>query len=196
MRYYPYANGRKKSDKSAPGYGRWWIRSLSRCSADGKVAPHVQTKTVPAGFFLTYRDEPLLTLHAASSRVTASTRGGARWLDMADRRHTDARTTRHKLLPRADLTGHSPRACELRMFAAKNSRRRRPRRAPGECVRCQSGQAMRVVEAVFAGIKGALKDGDEVRIGGFGIFRCTQRKGGIRRNRAPVRKSTSAPSAW
>ena len=51
--------------------------------------------------FLTYRDEPLLTLHAASSRVTASTRGGARWLDMADRRHTDARTTRHKLLPRA-----------------------------------------------------------------------------------------------
>jgi hypothetical protein len=29
-------------------------------------------------------------------------------LDIADRRHTDARTTRQKLLPRADIARHNP----------------------------------------------------------------------------------------
>jgi DNA-binding protein HU-beta len=39
-------------------------------------------------------------------------------------------------------------------------------------------EAMRLVELVFGGIRGALVRGDEVSITGFGIFRCTQRPAG------------------
>jgi DNA-binding protein HU-beta len=39
-------------------------------------------------------------------------------------------------------------------------------------------EAMRLIDLVFGGIRGALVRGDEVSITGFGIFRCTQRPAG------------------
>ena len=44
------------------------------------------------------------------------------------------------------------------------------------------GDATAAVEAVFDVITGALKDGDEVRVVGFGTFVVTQRKAGKGRN--------------
>src|SRR4051812_22942947 len=45
-------------------------------------------------------------------------------LDVADRRHTDARTTRQNLVPARTLPSIAPRVCGLWMFAAKDSRKR------------------------------------------------------------------------
>ena len=44
------------------------------------------------------------------------------------------------------------------------------------------GDATAAVEAVFDVITGALKEGDEVRVVGFGTFVVTQRKAGKGRN--------------
>lgn len=44
------------------------------------------------------------------------------------------------------------------------------------------GDATSAVEAVFEVVTGALKEGDEVRVVGFGTFVVTQRKAGKGRN--------------
>ena len=44
------------------------------------------------------------------------------------------------------------------------------------------GDATTAVEGVFDAITGALKEGDEVRVVGFGTFVVTQRKAGKGRN--------------
>jgi DNA-binding protein HU-beta len=44
------------------------------------------------------------------------------------------------------------------------------------------GDATSAVEAIFDAITGALKDGDEVRVVGFGTFVVSQRKAGKGRN--------------
>jgi DNA-binding protein HU-beta len=44
------------------------------------------------------------------------------------------------------------------------------------------GDATAAVEAVFDVVTGALKEGDEVRVVGFGTFVVTQRKAGKGRN--------------
>ena len=44
------------------------------------------------------------------------------------------------------------------------------------------GDATSAVEAVFDVVTGALKEGDEVRVVGFGTFVVTQRKAGKGRN--------------
>jgi hypothetical protein len=58
---------------------------------------------------LTYRDELLLDARRSEfARDGLDARGDGHRLDIADRRHTDARTTRQKLLSCADIAGHSP----------------------------------------------------------------------------------------
>jgi DNA-binding protein HU-beta len=44
------------------------------------------------------------------------------------------------------------------------------------------GDAIKAVEAVFDGITGALKGGDEVRLVGFGTFSVSKRKASTGRN--------------
>jgi hypothetical protein len=101
--------------------------------------------------------------------------GDTHRLDIADRRHTDARTTRQNSCLARTLPGIARRVYGLRMFAAKNSRKRIEARSPATATSARRVCALPIrTRSLMSGLHNHGYRGLEPHGGvllGFGRFR-------------------------